>query len=241
MDVYDRATQAVLPEEQYEMFTIYIKRAAELFGVTHTRKIYEKAIEVLPNEQTREVCLRFADMERKLGEIDRARAIYSHCSQICDPRSTATFWDTWKEFEIKHGNEDTVREMLRIKRSVQALFNTQVNFLAAQMMTAQAARESASQEPMDEMKQLEQRARLLAEESLKDQANKAPEKGILFVRSSTTAEELGEMTKTNNPEEIQLDSDVDTDEEKEAEEVEVVQKKVPTQVFGSLVPDDDDN
>jgi hypothetical protein len=36
-------------------------------------------------------------------------------------------------------------------------------------------------------------------------------------RSSTTAEELGEMTKTNNPEEIQLDSDVDTDEEKEAE------------------------
>ena len=29
------------------------------------------------------------------------------------------FWETWKEFEVKHGNEDTVREMLRIKRSVQ--------------------------------------------------------------------------------------------------------------------------
>lgn len=25
-------------------------------------------------------------METKLGEIDRARAIYAHCSQICDPR-----------------------------------------------------------------------------------------------------------------------------------------------------------
>ena len=36
-------------------------------------------------------------------------------------------------------------------------------------------------------------------------------------RSSTTNEELGEMTKTNNPEEILLDSDVETDEEKEAE------------------------
>lgn len=32
------------------------------------------------------MCLRFADMECKLGEIDRARAIYSFCSQICDPR-----------------------------------------------------------------------------------------------------------------------------------------------------------
>ena len=34
----------------------------------------------------REMCLRYADLERKLGEIDRARAIYSHCSQMCDPR-----------------------------------------------------------------------------------------------------------------------------------------------------------
>ena len=34
---------------------------------------------------------------------------------------------------------------------------------------------------MDEMKQLEQRARLLAEESLRDQV-KTQEKGILFVR-----------------------------------------------------------
>lgn len=32
------------------------------------------------------MCLRFADMESKLGEIDRARAIYSFCSQMCDPR-----------------------------------------------------------------------------------------------------------------------------------------------------------
>ena len=39
---------------------------------------------------------------------------------------TADFWQTWKEFEVKHGNEDTLREMLRIKRSVQAVYNTQV-------------------------------------------------------------------------------------------------------------------
>jgi hypothetical protein len=30
------------------------------------------------------------------------------------------------EFEVRHGNEDTMREMLRIKRSVQATYNTQV-------------------------------------------------------------------------------------------------------------------
>uniref|UniRef100_A0A8C1RN22 Pre-mRNA-splicing factor SYF1 n=1 Tax=Cyprinus carpio TaxID=7962 RepID=A0A8C1RN22_CYPCA len=136
MAVYERATAAVEPEEQHQMFNIYIKRAAEIYGVTHTRAIYQKAIEVLPDEHARDMCLRFADMESKLGEIDRARAIYSYCSQICDPRLTAHFWQTWKEFEIRHGNEDTIREMLRIKRSVQATYNTQVNFMSSQMLKA---------------------------------------------------------------------------------------------------------
>jgi len=49
---------------------------------------------------------------------------------------TAHFWQTWKEFEIRHGNEDTIREMLRIKRSVQATYNTQVNFMSSQMLKA---------------------------------------------------------------------------------------------------------
>lgn len=120
--------------------------------------------QVLSDEHAREMCLRFADMECKLGEIDRARAIYSFCSQICDPRvgtvlslgrdwgmegcgqadqltfllpplqTTGAFWQTWKDFEVRHGNEDTIREMLRIRRSVQATYNTQVNFMASQML-----------------------------------------------------------------------------------------------------------
>ena len=63
--------------------------------------------------------------ERKLGEIDRARAIYAHASQFCDPRVNPNFWAEWNSFEIETGSEDTFREMLRIKRSVQAQFNTE--------------------------------------------------------------------------------------------------------------------
>jgi pre-mRNA-splicing factor SYF1 len=106
LKIYERATEAVLPEERYEVYNIFIKQAASMKGLTATREIFEKAIESLPDEQTRyfslsfrfkqfnyfefyfkrEICVRYADMERKLGEIDRARAIYVHCSQICDPR-----------------------------------------------------------------------------------------------------------------------------------------------------------
>ncbi|OWF46129.1 pre-mRNA-splicing factor SYF1-like [Mizuhopecten yessoensis] len=240
MAVYDRATKGVLPEEQAEMFNVYIKRAAEIYGVTYTRPIYEKAIEVLPDEQSREMCMRFADLERKLGEIDRARALYSHCTQMCDPRVAPHFWQVWKDFEIKHGNEDTVREMLRIKRSIQAMYNTQVNFMSSQIMAAQGGGKADTPETsnpeIDSMKKLEERARQLAEEAMKDQAK--PEKGILFVRSNTTDEELGEMTKTTNPDAIDID-DFSSDDDENIEELEVQKQSVPSEVFGSLANEED--
>ncbi|XP_071096632.1 pre-mRNA-splicing factor SYF1-like [Haliotis cracherodii] len=245
MAVYERATNAVLPEEQYEMYNVYIKQAAEIYGVTHTRSIYEKAIEVLPNQEAREMSLRFADLERKLGEIDRARAIYAHCSQICDPRVAPSFWATWKEFEIKHGNEDTVREMLRIKRSVQAIYNTQVNFMSSQMLAAAgkgdapAAAGGVVVEP-NEMQKLEEKARQLAEEAVRDQPQQ-PDKKLLFVRSSTTADDIGEMVKTVNPEEINIDSDFSSDDDEEVEEVEVQTQIIPNKVFGGLVNEEEED
>ena len=135
------------------MFNIYIKKAADIYGVPKTRQIYQKAIEVLNEENTREMCLRFAEVETKLGEVDRARAIYAYCSQICDPRITSNFWQVWKEFEVRHGNEDTMREMLRIKRSVQAMYNTQVNMMSAQLLNSSAVNQTDT--PLDAMRLLD--------------------------------------------------------------------------------------
>ena len=122
MRIYERATRAVSDEDRMEMFDFYITKSASNFGLTSTRPIYERAIAALPDKDAAETCLRFAEMERRLGEIDRARAIYGHGSQFCDPRTSPTFWSKWEAFEVQHGNEDTFKEMLRIKRSVQAQF-----------------------------------------------------------------------------------------------------------------------
>ncbi|EAA43279.4 AGAP012369-PA, partial [Anopheles gambiae str. PEST] len=155
MAVYERATTAVKEEEMYAMFNLYIKKAADIYGIPRTRQIYEKAIEVLPEADSRKMCVLFAEMETKLGEIDRARAIYAHCSQMCDPRVTADFWQTWKEFEIRHGNEDTMREMLRIKRSIQATYNTQINMMSAALINAAV---TTGEPPKDAMRALEVKA-----------------------------------------------------------------------------------
>ena len=78
------------------------------------REIYETAIEEqedggLSDEDCKKMCLRYAALERRLGEIDRARAIYVHASSLADPRTDPGFWADWNGFEVKHGNEDTFR------------------------------------------------------------------------------------------------------------------------------------
>ena len=126
-------------------------QAEEYYGATRTRAIFERAIEALPDDkvgtfrdrvpvarngnanstcrtnqlfssaQLKDISLKFAEMERKLGEIDRARAIFMYASQFCDPRVVVSLWREWHKFEVQHGNEETFREMLRVKRSVQVI------------------------------------------------------------------------------------------------------------------------
>eukprot|EP00971_Amphidinium_carterae_P219673 4361336-Amphidinium_carterae.1 len=102
----------------YDMYIILLRKTAELFGQTRTREIYEQAIERLPQDKIKDACVRFAKMETMLGEVDRARGIYNHASQYCDPQKVNDFWESWRLFEVQHGNEDTFRDMLRVKRSV---------------------------------------------------------------------------------------------------------------------------
>ena len=37
--------------------------------------------------------MRYAVVEKSLGEIDRARAIYQHAAHLCDPSRDQEFWD----------------------------------------------------------------------------------------------------------------------------------------------------
>ncbi|QIW98957.1 hypothetical protein AMS68_004475 [Peltaster fructicola] len=166
MRIYERATRAVSEEDRASMFEFYITKSASNFGLTSTRSIYTSAIAALSDKDAASMCIKFAEMERRLGEIDRARAIYGHASQFCDPRVNPAFWKKWEQFEVQHGNEDTFKEMLRIKRSVQAQFNTDLNFIASQAVARQQAQQAdVDEDDMDDngkadaMAQLERQAR----------------------------------------------------------------------------------
>ena len=82
MAVYERAAKAVGKKDQLEVWQLYIKRASEVFGVTHTRAIYERAIESLPDNGARVIGLQFAELERKVGR--------SLAPSLAEPKHTHT-------------------------------------------------------------------------------------------------------------------------------------------------------
>lgn len=238
MKVYDQATKAVPSNEKLAMYEIYIARAAEIFGVPKTREIYEQAIENggLPDKDGKAMCLKYAELEKSLGEIDRARGIYVYASQFADPRSDVDFWNKWHEFEVQHGNEDTFREMLRIKRSVSASYS-QTHFILPeyvmqkdQKMDLDDARDKLKQAGVseDEMAALERQL----VPSANDVTTKEGSRKVGFVSAGVESQAEGGIRSNVNQEDIELPDGSDSDEE---DRVEIAQKDVPSAVFGGLV------
>lgn len=141
MRIYERAAKSVLISDRHEIYLYYISRVTKFFGLEAAREVFERGISFCPDKQAAKLGLQFANLELKLGEIERARAVYAHCSQFCDPRVEPEYYETWYEFEVKNGNEDTFKEMLRIKRSIQAQYNTELNFINAQVAAARKTNE----------------------------------------------------------------------------------------------------
>jgi pre-mRNA-splicing factor SYF1 len=227
------------------MYKLYVKKVEEFFGVTRTREVYEKAVDKLPDSQAKDMCLAWAMIERRLGEIDRSRGLMGHASQFCDPRTNQGFWKNWHDFEVAHGNEETFREMLRVKRSVAARYS-QVNYMAAEMMTENA---NTSVSDADAMSQLQGEATSLGDgggsgghaNGAEGDANAETDMEALERQAAQIAEQVKGQA---NPDEISLDDDegqanpdeisLDDDEEDASVGIQLAFKAVPDAVFGSI-------
>lgn len=145
--VYERAVQTVPEDERLDVYFVYIARVTEVYGAVRTREIYDAAMQAVNEKALPELALRYAGLERRLGEVDRARAIYTFACQSADPRKHVRFWNEFKMFETQHGNEDTIRDMIKVRLcpfvllfSSRHLYNTLVctnsNYLHSFLMLA---------------------------------------------------------------------------------------------------------
>lgn len=126
MQIYERAANAASRDEKMRVYVLYIKKAKKNLGLAKMREVFENAIEAkgqfqLKDEDVVKLCISYAQLELKLGEVDRVRAIYNYASQISPIEWNKNVFEKWNQFEIAHGNEDTFKDMLRIKRSVECM------------------------------------------------------------------------------------------------------------------------
>ena len=114
-DQYDLLTQTFPSEMQ--LWDVYLSKVMTYQGIIRCRQVFQKALKVLTDTNLVMIGLRFAKLERKLNEIERARAIYVHLTQYCDPSSyEKTFWKVFENFELQYGNKDTYEDFLRSRR-----------------------------------------------------------------------------------------------------------------------------
>lgn len=224
MNVYDRCCTVLEPKDKAKMYKIYINRTAEFFGVTKTREVYEQAIRAIPDDHLIAICLSYADLERKLGEIERARAIYTFGSQFANPTNDEDYWKVWHTFEVNFGNQQTFREMLRVHRSVQAQFS-QVNMMTASLVKPGGVRRMEDEEDKKEEKAPPAKAsrkRPAPSSSSADAAIAAGEAARAALEGKKTPPQL---TRARTPEPM------DT-EEAPLKDASIEQVQVPDAVFG---------
>lgn len=72
---------------------------------------------------------------------------YFFTARNIDPRRERDFWTKWRFFEVQHGNEDTFRDMLRVRRSIDAQY-AQVHFNAELVAQKEVRGKKVELDPM---------------------------------------------------------------------------------------------
>lgn len=221
MTIYARAAKAVLPSQQAGVYRVYIVKACELFGVTRARGIYEDAIASLnKREEIIEFSLRYAKLETRLGEIDRARGIYKHGAEVADPRAghmSVAYWNSWNAFELEHGSEDTFRDMLRVKRTVQ-MKNADVHLVTSVGAGAGTVEAAAAAESDRQVARADKAAVAASSEGIPGRgvgaggAMAALEEKVLLAQANATKSSQLATQQPTNTEEIDVDLSDDDDD-----------------------------
>eukprot|EP00917_Polyrhabdina_sp_WS-2016_P022391 GHVP01048606.1.p1 GENE.GHVP01048606.1~~GHVP01048606.1.p1 ORF type:complete len:603 (-),score=107.11 GHVP01048606.1:55-1863(-) len=145
--VYETAVKNCKPTEKLNLYILLVAKTQDVVSLTKTREIFEQGINDLDNDELVKFSKLFRSLEISLGEIDRARAIFMHTSEYCDPKTSKDFWEEWKDFEINYGTQSSFAELLRQRRMV----NTKYNFKPIELKRPEEIEEEtliAAKDPM---------------------------------------------------------------------------------------------
>ncbi|KAL0245108.1 hypothetical protein GEMRC1_009188 [Eukaryota sp. GEM-RC1] len=104
-----------------ETFDLLMTFLVNQFGLASiTRNIFETVLPVLESSSIIKYSIIFSNFEQISGEFQRAREILSFAARKTTPKSNIhDIWNIWKNFELKHGNENSFAEFNSAKSDVQ--------------------------------------------------------------------------------------------------------------------------
>lgn len=126
LKILKQAVDHVKLEDKPEVLNVLIAKTIEHMGLVNTRPILTKAIDDFPLKYAIDFVIKFADVEIQLNEYERARELLKYGGLQQSPVKNSKLWEFWSEFEVNHGNKDTYKAMLRIKRQASDEFNTDI-------------------------------------------------------------------------------------------------------------------
>jgi pre-mRNA-splicing factor SYF1 len=148
MEVLDRGTKQVCERDRAALFRRWAVKAEEFYGAAAARPVWERACDECAPADAVRVCMDFAGLEARLGELDRARALYSHAAQFVAQGASAddseALWSAWKDFELAHGNRETYRDMAVRRRAV-GVAGTQAGGFTEEELVDKAKRMNVAQ------------------------------------------------------------------------------------------------
>ena len=106
-------------KSKWKIWEQLLAMAEENLGIEQVRAYFKESLVTLPNSVLDSVVVRYAEYEvHALHQYDRARAILQFGAECGPVQQHASVWDYWKRFELKYGNKETFKNMLRMKRIV---------------------------------------------------------------------------------------------------------------------------
>lgn len=103
-----------------KLWQLSLDKTNNLLGPEACRPIYEECAEkITPDSKCVEYIIKFASLEEDLKEWKRVRELLQYGANLIAPVHNGSLWTFWEQFELQHGDKDTYKQMLTLRKHLE--------------------------------------------------------------------------------------------------------------------------